>query len=405
MRRALLAGVGLFIVAACGCGGAQAERPSVADRAPAADYTVRRGEFVERFLMTGQLEAVRSDSIIVPRNPSWNIQIRWMEADGVRVEEGQKVVELDNTALLSEADGKYLLVLDKIDERDQKKATLAAQEQDKVFQLEQKRVELAKAEIEASIPESIVERREYQERQLALRRAESEYDKALEELEAFREASASELSVLEIALDKARRELEAAERAIATLTLHAPRAGLFVVAENPWEDRKFQVGDSAWTGLTVARIPDLSEMRIESRLGDVDDGRIEIGDRATCTMDAHPELPIPCEIVDFTPIAQEGDRQSVRRSFRVSVALERTETALMRPGMSVKVEVETSSLPDALLAPRGGLDLSAEPPVAHLAGGGEREVRIGSCNALECVVEDGLVEGDRLTPTWAIERG
>jgi len=73
--------------------------------------------------------------------------------------------------------------------------------------------------------------------------------------------------------------------------------------------------------------------------------------------------------------------------------------------MSVKVEVETSSLPDALLAPRGGLDLSAEPPVAHLAGGGEREVRIGSCNALECVVEDGLVEGDRLTPTWAIERG
>jgi len=405
MRRALLAGVGLWIVAASGCGGAQAERPSAPDRAPAADYTVRRGDFVERFLMTGQLEAVRSDSIIVPRNPSWNIQIRWMEADGVRVEEGRKVVELDNTALLSEADEKYLLVLDKIDERDQKKATLAAQEQDKVFQLEQKRVELAKAEIEASIPESIVERREYQERQLAFRRAGNEYDKTLEELEAFREASASELSVLEIALDKARREFEAAERAITTLTLHAPRAGLFVVAENPWEDRKFQVGDSAWTGLTVARIPDLSEMRIESKLDDVDDGRIAVGDRATCTMDAYPELPIPCEIVDFTPIAQEGDRQSVRRSFRVSVALERTETALMRPGMSVKVEVEASSLPDALLAPRGGLDLGVEPPIAHLAGGGEREVRIGSCNALECVVEDGLAEGDRLTPTWATERG
>jgi multidrug efflux pump subunit AcrA (membrane-fusion protein) len=346
--------------------------------------------------MTGQLEAVRSDSIIVPRNPSWNIQIRWMETDGVRVEEGQKVVELDNTALVSEADEKYLSVLDKIDERDQKQATFAAEEQDKVFQLEQKRVELAKAEIEASIPESIVERRAYQERQLALRRAQSEHDKAQEELEAFRKASASEMAVLEIALDKARREFEAAEQAIATLTLGAPRGGLLVVAENPWEDRKFQVGDTAWTGLTVARIPDLSEMRIESRLDDVDDGRVEIGDRATCTMDAYPELPIPCRIVDLTPIAQEGDRQSVRRAFRVSVTLDRTETALMRPGMSVKVEVLASSLADALLAPRGGLDLGVEPPIAHLAGGGRREVRVGPCNALECVVEDGLAEGDRL---------
>jgi multidrug efflux pump subunit AcrA (membrane-fusion protein) len=396
MRRALWSVAGLCIVAASGCGGAQAERPSDSSRTPAADYTVRRGEFVEPFLMTGQLEAVRSDSIIVPRNPSWNIQIRWMETDGVRVEEGQKVVELDNTALVSEADEKYLSVLDKIDERDQKQATFAAEEQDKVFQLEQKRVELAKAEIEASIPESIVERRAYQERQLALRRAQSEHDKAQEELEAFRKASASEMAVLEIALDKARREFEAAEQAIATLTLGAPRGGLLVVAENPWEDRKFQVGDTAWTGLTVARIPDLSEMRIESRLDDVDDGRVEIGDRATCTMDAYPELPIPCRIVDLTPIAQEGDRQSVRRAFRVSVTLDRTETALMRPGMSVKVEVLASSLADALLAPRGGLDLGVEPPIAHLAGGGRREVRVGPCNALECVVEDGLAEGDRL---------
>jgi hypothetical protein len=64
--------------------------------------------------------------------------------------------------------------------------------------------------------------------------------------------------------------------------------------------------------------------------------------------------------------------------------------------MSVKVEVLASSLADALLAPRGGLDLGVEPPIAHLAGGGRREVRVGPCNALECVVEDGLAEGDRL---------
>jgi len=204
------------------------------------------------------------------------------------------------------------------------------------------------------------------------------------------------LAVLQIALDKAKRELEAAERAIETLTLRSPRGGLFVVAENPWEGRKFQIGDTAWTGLTVARIPELSEMRIEAKLDDVDDGRVSVGDRATCTMDAYPDIPIACEITDLTPIAQEADRQSQRRSFNVSVSLERTDAERMRPGMSVKVEALTAVLDDVLLASRGGLDLGVEPPVARLSDGRRKEVSVGPCNARECVIEDGLDEGARL---------
>ena len=89
-------------------------------------------------------------------------------------------------------------------------------------------------------------------------------------------------------------------------------------------------------------------------------------------------------------------RRSLRRSFRVIVDLDKTYSERMRPGMSVKVEVEAFRLPETLLAPRGGLDLEAEPPIALLQGGDNREVRIGPCNALDCVVEDGLSDGERL---------
>jgi multidrug resistance efflux pump len=397
MLRALLTGLlvawALTVVA---CGGAHAERGTVAAAGPTDDHRVRRGEFVQRFLMTGKLEAVRSDRILVPPNPSWQIQIRWMEEDGAQVKSGQKVVELDNTALVGELDEKTLAVLQRRDELEQTRSELTGQEEDKRFQLEQKRVELEKAEIDAAIPESILERRDYQERQLALSRARTEYDKVLEELESFRESSEAQLAVLEIKLGKAEREVEVAERAIETLALRAPRDGLLVIAENRREGRKYQVGDNSYTGLTVARLPDLSEMRVEAVLADVDDGRIKVGDSATCVMDAYAELPIGCRVVEITPIAREPQFRSLRRSFRVMIDLDETQPDRMRPGMSVKIEVDAFRLPEALLAPRGSLNLETEPPVAFLRGGGDREVRVGACNALECIVEDGLSEGDRL---------
>jgi multidrug resistance efflux pump len=395
--RAGLAGlVASCTVAAVACGGAHAERATATGSAPAEDPRVRRGDFVQRFLMTGALEAVRSDRIIVPPNPSWQIQIRWMEEDGARVKRGQKVVELDNTALVGELDEKTLAVLELRDELVQQRADLSGQEEDKRFQLEQKRIELEKAEIDASVPESILDRRDYQERQLALSRARTEYAKVRVDLVSFHESAKAQIAVLEIGLGKAEREVEEAERAIETLVLRAPRDGLLVIDENRREGRKYQVGDLSFTGLTVARLPDLSNMRVEGFLTDVDDGRIKIGDAATCTMDAYPELSIPCRVIEITPIAREPQFRSLRRNFRVMIELGENYPDRMRPGMSVKVEVEAFRLPDTLLAPRGALDLEIDPPVAFLRGGGDREVRIGACNALECIVEDGLSEGDRL---------
>ena len=379
-----------------GCGGAQAERPASQRTERASDLRVRRADFVQHFRLTGELKAVHSDRVLAPRTPSWQIQIRWIEDDGTIVTQGQKVVELDNTALVSELEEKSLAELSASIEWSQKKAELQAAEADKRFQLEQRIVELEKAGIEAEVPEVILPRRDYQERQLALARAHSAHDKAQQELDSFRKASEAELAILRIALEKASREVEAAERAIASLTLKAPRDGILVVEENPNEGRKFQIGDTAWTGLTVARIPDLSSMGVVAFLNDVDDGRIHVGNSAECTVDTYPELRFTGTVRQIASIAQETGWRSLRRSFRVVVDLDETDAERMRPGMSVKVVVEAVRLPEVLLAPRGGLDLTTEPPLAFLRKGGEVDVRIGPCNALDCVVEEGLSEGEHL---------
>ena len=137
-------------------------------------------------------------------------------------------------------------------------------------------------------------------------------------------------------------------------------------------------------------------MRVEAVEFDVDDGRVTPGMPAVCTLDTYPDEPIPCRVESVAPVAQEAERSTLRRYFRVRVALDRSDPERMRPGMSAKVEVVTAAVDDALLAPRAALDLAADPPRAARAGGGWAPVRLGACDAERCVVEDGLREGDRL---------
>ncbi len=397
MRFLRFAGAGMLLLLALtpSCSGGRAE--GTAPRA-SSSLIVHRGEFRERFLLTGELEAVRADDLVAPRTPTWAITIRWMEADGAVVSAGQKAVEFDNSAFSNDIEQKRLAQAQSESEMQKSADNIAAQLRDHEFTLEQRRVALEKARTDAEVPEDILPRRTHQERQLALRRALIEYDKAKDDLDSYRKSSRADLDNRKIALEKARREIATAEQAIEALTLRAPRAGILVVADHPWEERKFQVGDTVYVGWTVMRIPDLSAMRVVAQLSDVDDGRIAAGMPAVCTVDAYPDQSFPGVISELTPVAQEPASQSLRRSFRVRLDLAKTDPERLRPGMSVKVEVEARRVSGALLAPRAGLDFATDPPRAILPNGRTAEVRLGPCNAEECVVESGLAEGARLEP-------
>jgi multidrug efflux pump subunit AcrA (membrane-fusion protein) len=144
------------------------------------------------------------------------------------------------------------------------------------------------------------------------------------------------------------------------------------------------------------RSPDLAAMKVVARLSDVDDGRISVGDRTVCTLDAYPESTFAGRVTEIAPIAQEEREQSLRRSFRVEVALDESDPERMRPGMSVRVEVLPPKFEAVLIVPRVALDLTASPPRAHLADGSQAEVQLRSCTPMECVVADGVAEGVRL---------
>ena len=400
-RRAprLIACAALGALAASACAPVSADLPDGEPREAAAEreLVVRRGVFRERVLLTGTLEASRGVRITPPRTPTWQVQIRWMEEDGVNVTAGQKVVELDNSAFAADLEEKVLAVRKEEKEIQQQKAEGDARAAELAFAVAQRLVELEKASIDADVPKELIPLRDYQEKQLALERARTAHAKAEEELRSHLANQAKELAIRRATLEKSRYDIRVAERAIEGLSLAAPTDGVLIIGDVRRESRKLQVGDTVWPGYVVARIPDLSEMRVEAELSDVDDGRLAVGMPATVRLDSYPELSFAGVVRDITPVAQETSPRSLRRAFSVRVALEDTDPDKMRPGMAAKVEVETPSLEDALLVPREALDLAGEPRV--FVDGDPVPVTLGRCNPLECVVEDGVVEeGTPLTP-------
>ncbi len=396
MRRSSLLCVlsGWALVVTTGCGGSLP-----ADRANTTHgLAAHEGTLHHRVLLTGEIHPVEALQVRVPETPQWRVKIQWLVADGTPVKAGDTLVEFDNTAFASNLEEQRLAVLRASQTLERQLAKNRETLLEAEIEVERRRVALAKAELDVGVPASIVSRRELEERRLALERARSEDAKATASLHAARTAAAADEQVAQINLAKARRAVETAETAIAALVMRAPRDGIAVVGEHPREGRKLQVGDTVWVSLPVLSLPDLSRVEVQAGLSDVDDGLVAVGMAARCTLDAYPDVEYPGRVTAIGPVAQEAAGSSLRRAFPVTIALDHGDPQRMVPGMSVKVVVDAGAERGVLLASRAALDLASRPPRARLAGGGWREVAVGPCNALECVITGGLTDGDLLAP-------
>jgi multidrug efflux pump subunit AcrA (membrane-fusion protein) len=380
----------LLCFAGCGTG------TPVAEPARPVPLVVTRGTLEDRVTLTGEMEAASSENLVVPRTPAWILNIRWLVADGAVVAKGDRVAEFDSSAFAGSLEDKRLAVVRAASEVASEQAQSTATETDKAMEVERTRADLDKARVEASVPADLQPRRVHQEKQLALAQQTDALVKADAELATQRRASRLEHTVKTVALARAERELKEIEDRLDELTLRAPRAGLAQIAVNRRENRKFQLGDQAWAGMPVALLPDLSRMQVRARLPDVDDGAVRQGMRADCVLDAYPDRVFAGTVREVSPVARPEGRDSTRRFFDVVLALDKADPAVMRPGMSIRVEVVRRRAADALIVPRAALHTMAGKARVKQAGGHETTVEVQWCTPRACVVRGGVREGTAL---------
>jgi HlyD family secretion protein len=364
---------------------------------PAEIVEVVRGDFRDVLLLSGEVGSAGGEIIVVPRIPNWQTSIQTIVKDGTRVEAGDVVAELDSTQFSSGLEQRRQTLTDSIQSIAQQIARNEAELTQKAYDLEQRRVAARKAETRARIPQEILPLRDWEESQLAFRRAATELEKAENDLEAERRSGEAELANLRLTKAGAEREIAIAESAIESLTLRAQSSGLLVIGENENTGRRFQKGDTVWTGQKIASIPDLSALRVTAKVIDVDDGRVAPGMKVEIVIDAFPEKTFAGRVATVGIVAEALSRESLRRGFHVEIDLDDVDRDLLRPGYSVRAAIERAYEPGVLLVPRKAVDFSGSAPVVRGGNGSVIDgVVLGRCNAQHCVLASGLDAGHKL---------
>jgi multidrug resistance efflux pump len=367
-----------------------------AGRARERTAVVARRSVEDVFLLTGETRAVRSLDLTAPRTANWQIQIKWLADDGAEVEAGDPLIEFDNTQVVQRIEEMRLRRTQAEIALASRGKTLAAEAEKKRIAVELAEIEARKARLDAEVPLELRSRREWHQKQTALHEREVSLAKARQDLTTFRQTSKSEMDNLHLALEKASRGLAQAEGELGLLSVHATQPGIFIVARH-WqywaEARKLQVGDVVYPGVIVASIPEMAEMEVTALLPAVDEGQVASGQPARCVLDTYPGKVFPGHVVEVTAIARE---ERDRSGFPVRIALERSDPRLMRPGMSVRVEVVRHRYENALAVPRSAVVWSDGQTRVRRPGGGATDARLTVCTPTDCVVASGLEEGDRV---------
>jgi HlyD family secretion protein len=153
--------------------------------------------------------------------------------------------------------------------------------------------------------------------------------------------------------------------------------------------------------MAIAEIPDLSKMRVEVRLDEVDRGNVKLGQPVKVRVDAIPDREFDATLDWISPIAtlQFRGSRDADKQFPAYATLATVDPRL-RPGMSVSIDIIIDSQPNVLLIPiRASFTQNGKPSV-YIENGQQfkvRQIEVGARNDAELVVTGGLKDGELVT--------
>lgn len=296
-------------------------------------------ESVQRTIVeTGELSAVRTKAFVLPRFGRFgSFRIIGLAEHGKVIHEGDSVIQLDPTDVT-----KYI-----VDRETALESQLASLE--KMLVNQDNRDSQAESTIKSELATYELRRLTYEAAQF-----ESERTKKIKELE-FQQATIqlnlakrrlelnavineNDLTIQQIRVNQIRKDIENAYNIIPQLTIRSSIPGIFQIAYNRRSWQLYQIGDEVWHGNTMASVPDLTWMKVETQISENDFLRIKEGDRVLVRLDALPEVAFEGYISNIGLFCHPKDYNNPRHKvFDVEVRLLVSDERL-KPGMTVSCE-------------------------------------------------------------------
>ena len=370
---------------------------------------VKREVFVVDLTVSGEINALNSNNISVPRmRRRFSLQIVDMVEEGTMVKKGDFLLQLDNSNAMQNVDEAKDQLESANAQLESKKATIRSNMAQLKSQLETQKYNYEQAELNLKMMEYEAESRR-QEARLNMKKSQVALEQAEKKIEAQKVIDSAELKSSELDVRQARAELAEAENNLAKLTITAPTDGMVVYLET-WTGsgmRKVQIGDTPFPGMPVMSIPDLSKMKADVTVNERDINKIKLGLNAIITVDALEGMNFYGQISRVATLAKRDDATNAK-VFEVEVKIDSSGDKL-RPGMTCDCRIIVNRIENALFVPLQSVFQKEGKTVIYVREGRrakEREVVTGIKSSDYVVIKEGLEQGEKVClrdPTIPLE--
>ena len=365
---------------------------------------VRRGDFIVSVKNRGEIRSVRSVLLSAPQVPDPRI-VKLAET-GKPIKKGDVVVEFDGVQQEQNLIEKSTDVRTADSEIVQTKAQHKIENEMDSMNLMQSEYNVERAKLEASKAEILSEIEGAKDR-IDVGVSEGALNQVHTTIQSRKLSQGADVERLDQKKDKAVRDTQLAKNYLSKMVIRAPNDGIVTILPNfraggsfGQSPPPFKEGDRVWTGAAIAEIPDLSEMRVELKLEEVDRGRLKVGQAVRLRVDAIPEKEFHAEMDWISPIAQLVFRTWPPEKLFPARATLKSLDSRLRPGMSASAEVIVERQPNVLLIPARASFLKNGKPTVYVQKGRQflmRTIAVGERNDEDLVVLKGLKEGELVT--------
>ncbi|WP_371762740.1 HlyD family secretion protein [Massilia sp.] len=288
-------------------------------------------------LISGEVEALDSQTIFVPPSNASPIVVRSFLAEGTQVRKGDIVLRIDSASTTNIDQ----LRMDR--ERARAKANsetatleVAAIEAEKA--LVNAQALLAKAKVDAALPKQQIMALDYDRYQAALGQATRDLAIKQDNLKNARAAAArrKEDGALEVKKLQINEAFQLAQ--VAQSEVRATRDGVVVHGYSPFNGERMEEGSTAWPGNAAGTVLGDGRMVVTAWVLEADRPYLRDGQAVALRFDALPGVVVTGKLAAITSAPEARPRWGIGRYFRARIALPDDHGLPLVAGMSVQVE-------------------------------------------------------------------
>jgi HlyD family secretion protein len=333
----------------------------------------------------------------------WNFQIVNLVAEGKQVKAGEQLITFEAQRIREDLQ-RFQNELDQATKELEKTRTqIDLERQELQTKLAAAENNYEKLKLKQTRDLGVESLNKVEEDRLAFEQARREVEAIKERLDWHKKSSEATYQIIVSKKARAENKVNEIKKGMENFQAKADRDGV-VIYKTKWNGDKFRVGENVWMGQMILEIPDLNTIIAEAFVPEVDIGKVKTGQRAEVTIDAFPDKVYSGSIKSVGTLVRPKAWDIPNKILDIQIALDQLDISIMRPAMSVKAKVETSSIENCLAVPLKAVRTTAEGSMIKVRtdqGWREQLVKLGESNGAEVVIIEGLKAGDRIGADFA----